>query len=177
MGGSAERSVKGRIERALVALLARRPLLEITVSDLVREAQVSRMSFYRHYSSISDVVEEAAGRAAELFAAEIIPPPGTREEARWRDFLLFLFRRVARAPGEYALATGGIAQTELFRGHVERRVAALLAAQSQITLWELYSWVGKQFLLQGVVQSWLAAGMRETPEEMCDYLLPILSSF
>lgn len=44
-----------RIQDALADLLARKPLTEIGVSELAREASVSRATFYAHYDNVGDV--------------------------------------------------------------------------------------------------------------------------
>lgn len=44
------------LQNAALHLLGDRHYLDVTVTDLVREAKVSRASFYRHYNSFDDVV-------------------------------------------------------------------------------------------------------------------------
>lgn len=45
------------IKSALVALLARKPLSDISVSELAREAHVSRTTFYEHFGNPVDVYD------------------------------------------------------------------------------------------------------------------------
>lgn len=50
---------KNAIKKALITLLAEnKDYLSITVTDLVKEADVNRGTFYNHYSGINDVVNE-----------------------------------------------------------------------------------------------------------------------
>lgn len=49
---------KNALYGALNTLLANRPLNEITISDLTEAAGVSRCSFYRHYSTMEQLIEE-----------------------------------------------------------------------------------------------------------------------
>lgn len=44
------------INKALVDLLQEKPLDKITVSDVVRRAEINRGTFYAHYSDIPDVI-------------------------------------------------------------------------------------------------------------------------
>lgn len=46
------------ISKALIHLLQRYPIEQITISKLVDEAQVSRGAFYNHYSRLEDVLKE-----------------------------------------------------------------------------------------------------------------------
>ena len=50
---------KERMENAFWALLEDREYRKITVTDIVREAQVNRNSFYYHYGSLSELADDA----------------------------------------------------------------------------------------------------------------------
>lgn len=57
------RSAKGEksealVRSALLALLAKQPLSEITISELCREAGVARGTFYLHYNTVEDVYDQ-----------------------------------------------------------------------------------------------------------------------
>ena len=45
------------IKRAFLTLLSRKPLADITITELAREAKVSRSTFYAHFNNLSDVYE------------------------------------------------------------------------------------------------------------------------
>ena len=47
----------GAIKEALLALLAKKQLADITVSELSREAHVSRSTFYEHFGNPADVYD------------------------------------------------------------------------------------------------------------------------
>ena len=50
-------NTESAVRRALMALLAEKPLADITVSELAREAHVSRSTFYEHFGNVSDVFD------------------------------------------------------------------------------------------------------------------------
>ena len=50
-------SVKSEIEQALLRLMTQKSYLDITVTDIVQEAKVARVSFYRNFASISEVLD------------------------------------------------------------------------------------------------------------------------
>lgn len=50
--------VKQDMYKALLVLLEEKPISAVSVSDLSMKAQVSRMSFYRNYNSIEDILIE-----------------------------------------------------------------------------------------------------------------------
>ena len=51
-------TVKVAMKKAIVYLMEKKRFLEITVTDLTREANVGRASFYRIYSSIDQVLDD-----------------------------------------------------------------------------------------------------------------------
>lgn len=53
-------SVKSEIEQALLRLMTQKSYLDITVTDIVQEAKVARVSFYRNFASISEVLDSIA---------------------------------------------------------------------------------------------------------------------
>ncbi len=54
-----------RIQDALAALLKKKGLAQIGVSELAREANVSRATFYAHYDNVHEAYEQLVGRAME----------------------------------------------------------------------------------------------------------------
>lgn len=55
---------EGAVEAALLRLLAKKPLADVTVSELAREANVSRSTFYEHYGNPVDVYDALVGEFA-----------------------------------------------------------------------------------------------------------------
>ena len=53
-----ETKTESAIKSALVNLLAVKPLADVTVSELAREAGISRSTFYDHYGNVGEVYEE-----------------------------------------------------------------------------------------------------------------------
>ncbi len=57
------------IKAALTRLLARKPLADVTVAELAREAHVSRSTFYEHFGNPNDVYDALTAQ----ISAEISP--------------------------------------------------------------------------------------------------------
>lgn len=96
---------KERLENAFWELLADREYRKITVTDIVREAQVNRNSFYYHFSGLSELAD-----AAILREVERVPLHG-------------IANRTDRRPGD--AAAGAADDGTLKRQLHERLVAAL----------------------------------------------------
>ena len=53
-----ETRTESAVKEALMRLLAKKPLAEISIAELSREAHVSRSTFYGHYGNVVDVYDE-----------------------------------------------------------------------------------------------------------------------
>lgn len=49
--------VKNSIENALLTLMKKKKFSDISVSDIIRESQVARTSYYRNYDSKEDIID------------------------------------------------------------------------------------------------------------------------
>ena len=80
-------SVKKRMADAFVDMLSQKSYVDITVTDIVNTAQVARVSFYRNFNSISDVVDYITDELANEFIDKILPVLNSNDENKWREFL------------------------------------------------------------------------------------------
>lgn len=86
------------IKDALVRLLAVKPLADVTISELAREAHVSRSTFYGHYGNTGDVYNELvidASSGMSPLMSQVMCVDGFKSEGR--PFCLMV-----RGAGEYA---------------------------------------------------------------------------
>lgn len=64
-----------RMDEALLSLLAEKELTYITVKELCHRAGVNRSTFYLHYESIADLLDETISMVNQRFAITV-PEPG-----------------------------------------------------------------------------------------------------
>ena len=69
--------VKQDMYQALLRLMGNKPFSAIAVSDITSEAGVSRMSFYRNYNAIEDILTEHLGEVVEEYRVEDVENPET----------------------------------------------------------------------------------------------------
>ena len=62
---------KRAIREATLRLLSQKVIEDISITELAREAQINRKTFYNYYQSISDVVEEIENDTVEKFVSAI----------------------------------------------------------------------------------------------------------
>ena len=66
------------IAQALINLLAKKPLEDITITELVKAAHVSRMTFYKYYASKQDVLSDYMYEMMNQYMQELAPKGGQR---------------------------------------------------------------------------------------------------
>jgi len=78
-------TVKEAIFSTLMALLRKKHLSEVTITELARKAGVSRMAFYRNYSSKDDIIVKYLDEQFESFLAKIrkAKDPNAYQDAYW----------------------------------------------------------------------------------------------
>lgn len=96
------RRTRRLLTQALIDLSAERPLEAITVRDLTERAEVGYATFFRHYTSIEDLLRGAVDDLrTELFA--LLPPlAGDAPEQAGA----LVFQHVQAQPGLYRLLLG-----------------------------------------------------------------------
>ena len=76
---SRARKTRERLKEALLRLLARRDIVDVTVSRLCQEAGVNRSTFYAHYTDLHDLLQQIEDEMFADFekALETLYQPGT----------------------------------------------------------------------------------------------------
>src|SRR5690625_7756074 len=68
------RRTKSLIRNAFLTLLAKKRFDQITVTDIIQEADYNRATFYRHYHDKEDLVNQIIKRQINLLVESIIQP-------------------------------------------------------------------------------------------------------
>ena len=153
------RESRKRIENALVKLLQQRKLSQISVTDICKEAEVNRTTFYANYIDIFDLAEAVQNRLEEevwdLYQEEM-------EQGRSSYDFIKLFRHIKENPLFYKtyfkLNAGG-----------KFRFMGYDIEQAAIRYDNRYIEYHIEFFgngLNAVIKKWLENDCRESPEEI-----------
>ncbi|MBS5451253.1 MAG: TetR/AcrR family transcriptional regulator [Coriobacteriia bacterium] len=169
---------RNRLVNALFTLMGRMRFSEITVSDLVREAGVARITYYRNFEAKEDIVEaymEGLHRAIVQEDAS----PGTAASAKKlldEGALAAGFARslaLMRDESEriLTLVHGGFTTTlqHMMDGYLEERLGDMPA--SSIERFELYFVSGAML---NVLVQWLEQGAEEEPADLALFVAQLL---
>jgi len=93
------RYTRAALGQAMIETLKDKPLARVTVTELCRRADLSRGTFYLHYDSPADVLDDLEDR----LLADFTEPWRDRADIDDPEFILTVLRRLATDPGLAAL--------------------------------------------------------------------------
>ncbi len=174
-------SVKSEIKEALMELLLEKPYMDITVTDIVKKANVSRTSFYRNYRSIENVVNSIVDERMQFFKQEILPVMYSDNERVWREFLFHYFYQVSRDYKKlFSKNRNNIYSMQnmsIFFLKTNEKMEREQKEKTSSSIHDKYCAVGKMALISDIAKKWANYGMEETPEEMVNYIMGFITKF
>lgn len=159
-----QESLLGSVAR----LLKKKSFTEITVSELTKVAGISRMTFYRHYQNIVDVLMVEMKTVMQTFNE-------TMDFSRLNEYEYILqMIQFFDAHRDFVLILVQANQLELLRGNITKVISELSADKPQVrdfTTFEMgyyaeYHGAG----LMSVIIDWIANERPETPLELATFL-------
>jgi len=172
---------KKALQEALVKLMKRKNLKEITVTDIVRTANLNRGTFYKHYQYKEDILTEILDEViADLIASYREPYKGkeTFEVGKLTSSAIKVFDHVGKYADFYSL----IVQSDALSG-LQHQICRVL---KQLTLQDFAESLPRtricpelhasyqSYALLGLIIEWVSGGMKYSPNDMAEQFLEIL---
>lgn len=155
------RLVKECIATALIELMKNKDFNSITITDITRMAGVSRMAYYRNYSSKEDILNQYMDEIGNAIH-ERISKKITLSELQ--EYYQNLFEQLG-AHRDLGITTHRAHLAELILQHINKNMALTFPPEGCGTK-ERY----RHFYLAGafynVLMEWVKGGMRESSAEM-----------
>ncbi len=164
----ARKETERQILDAFLELLEEKGYGSISVSDIISRSGVARSTFYRHYTSVYDVlIQLGYYLGARLKSASGSATPDFFD----RKYLIDLFSSFQSLSHEFTILDNAGVPTHLFElvvhyYEVELGTMSTLSPQR----YSLYYYAGAFCC---VVSHWMETGMKESPEKMADIFLKI----
>jgi len=165
-------SVKQEIINAVLLLMHDKSYMDITVTDIINTAQVARASFYRNFNSINDVIDTIADELSEEFIEDVYPVLTSTDERTWREFLFNHFYRFTRK--QRRMDAFHPQNISVLFARMDRKMELRSSEFSSETMREKYMAIGKMGLINNITKKWMDNGMKETPEEMIDFIMSFI---
>lgn len=157
------------IKEAFIHLMTKKPYLEITVSDVVKEAGVARASFYRNFSSVNDVLNDILDKIISGISESILTVVSGNDERKWREFLFSLFYRLSRE--DFSMLAQCFENAGILLSRINAGIYEMSQRMPSNTLDEKYTPYGRMGFIVNVMKRWADCGMEDSPEEMVNYIM------
>lgn len=169
-------SVKRLIEQAFMDLLDEKAYIDISVTDIVKKAMVSRTSYYRHFSSINDIVESITDNMVNEFFTDLVPMFDHNDDVKLRNYLNRYFTELKERYKPFPSAISRRHNIIFYRLHEK---LSNLDSHSHVpsTIDERYSISAKMSLIHGIGNRWLENNTPESVDEMVDYTMRVIRAF
>ena len=156
------------IRTALLSLLATETFEQITVTQIINRAGVSRGGFYRNYASKEEVLKEIGNGFFQYLMNLVLETKNYTDMKGWyREF----FQQIIDHTEEYKLLIKARVPTDfVFQFDQE---SLLKAFQKDDTDVEHYRAIAIGKALAEVSLAWFKNGMKESPEKMAEIIYHI----
>lgn len=159
--------VKIKMKQAMLRLLEKKHYLQITVTDLVNEAEVARASFYRMYSSVDEVIDEILKDIADSSVSNLIPVLLGGGEQSIKLIIANVLEGlkakripyIGLLPENAQMFTNKFIQKSIFIDEKEFK-----------NLSDKYLSSIHLYLILAVAQTWAYYGYKESPTELADFI-------
>lgn len=165
--------VRKAITESLFVLMEKKQFSDITVSDIVSEANIARASYYRNFSNKEEIVKQFMNQ----LHAEIFLNTQTHKRTSLGDNFLMLIENALPylLKNKYYILTlyknglGSVLQ-ETFNSYLEEVITEY---KSTVDYYTVYFIAGAAF---NILIKWLENGANESPREMAKMIVHLLSS-
>jgi AcrR family transcriptional regulator len=189
------RRTRANLQRALLELVAKQDLSQISIADVVDRADVSRSTFYDHYHDVDELAEAACTSMiddliASLTAIDPAPAKPSDPQQDPNPAVTAFFTHFAEHAGLYRSLLGPTGSARVIE-HVRLRTTAAARlspllpapddtqARGAADLSDMARDVPAAFVagaLLGVATDWLQRGCPRTPREMTILTQPLLTA-
>ena len=158
-------SVKEAVEVALIKLLKKKDINKITVTELCETAGVGRSSFYRNFNSFEEVAVSYVNRIYREYFRNNPVDPNALKKGKFLVFLRERYKFIKEHKEVFTvLYENGIRYYVLVKLDSEIKAQYLLADISE----SRYFSAMIMGFSAGVIEEWVAGGMKESEEELAE---------
>ncbi len=152
------------IQESLLALLEAHSVLELDISMICQKAEINRSTFYDHYGSIPEVLNEIA----KTYDAELLQSLGQSDSAiSVGDRFSMLARQVKKTPAFFRAWLNHPNITPQMQFLTEQIVFPIIHGKTAPEYRTAYYECG----IWAIIRLWLNSGCMQTVEEITDIFL------
>ncbi len=157
--------VDKKIREALLKLLTKKSVTDISVSELARKAKVSRASFYRKYGCIDDVAEDISDRLLNLMIDEYPVLLSNDRGEKCREAIFNYFEDQAKKDITAVLLPEN---DNYIRNKVIVKLMKIASESPQKEIDEIYDTYVKIGIIANFVKIWNTGNRKKSTREIAD---------
>ena len=178
-----QQKTKLAIHTAMTNLLKKKKFEVLTVQDIIDEANIGRSTFYSHFETKEQLLEEICNEMfSHVFAHDLTPEKShdfSKNHKTIKDRLTHILYHIKDHKSNIKAIMNG--ETEkLFTQYF----CDYLAQDFSDDIWKIKAEVPQDFKMQfftgsfiSTIKWWIQADMKSTPEETVDYFLKMIKSY
>ena len=149
--------VKKQITAALLALLREKPLSAISISELTSKAEIGRVSFYRNYQSMEDILKQESDRLIKEWGRLYESNPESSPETLFPSLFDFYRDHKEFYTTLYDAGMSSIMMETIINTiHITPEMQNLEAYMKSFWAYGIYGWMIE----------WIRRGMQESGNEL-----------
>ena len=149
--------VKKQITAALLALLKKKPLSAISISELTSKAEIGRVSFYRNYQSMEDILKQESDRLIKEWGRLYESNPESSPETLFPSLFDFYRDHKEFYTTLYDAGMSSIMMETIINTiHITPEMQNLEAYMKSFWAYGIYGWMIE----------WIRRGMQESGNEL-----------
>lgn len=159
------------IKKGLSSLLTKKRYMDITITNLIMEAKVSRASFYRYFSSLDDVLQLMVSDFADALSSRVVPVLLANNDKNKIAMAESYLKRIKN--NEKTFLTHLPENRELLIAKFEKEMFKsndVLGADVATR----YSLVASLSILFGVATAWINGDCDDDPHDLAVYIVSLL---
>jgi AcrR family transcriptional regulator len=160
---------KKLIEKAFIKLLKKKPFHKISMTEIAKEADVVRMTLYRHFKTKEDIILSIV----ESKVDKLINMLSDKSEPAMYDFLLFRFSILKNSPFTETLFKHNHLD-KLFAIIRKRSIGKLHFLPPDDLNPLIIEFIGGG--IDAITVKWISEGMKESPQTMAKKLEKLIST-
>lgn len=157
------------IQEALISLLRIKSMNDVSVTELVQKAGVSRSAFYRNFRSIEEVLQSIVFDSFADLTEKLKTFKGEKTDAFWRSLVLSIVKHSEKVR---SLITEDSWCGEMLLSCMNDYFSDFASSFEESTdLYEMRFYLGG---IYNVILFWLSGGSNDTATELTDRIMKIL---
>lgn len=167
-------SIKDQMAEALMILMQSKEFTGITVTDVVKQANVGRASFYRYFNSTNEILEYISDKLFSRLSEEFLPVFKAHDERRWRDCLFRFLYDVSDL--KRSVSVPNPVNISLVINKIDEKIQIAQVGASSPAPEDKYRIAASIGIINSIVHLWINENMSEPAEDIVNTLVNMLMS-